>query len=80
MIIGADPDEPQEFERSSKKKPALGKTNKLVNHFVSNRQAIMYCELRPEVIDNFAPHVQHPFELRHHRVHHHADGQQVLCH
>ena len=41
MIIGADPDEPQEFERSSKKKPALGKTNKLVNHFVSNRQAIM---------------------------------------
>lgn len=41
MIIGADPDEPQEFERPSKKKPTPGKTNRLVNHFVSNPQAVM---------------------------------------
>lgn len=41
MIIGADPDESQEFERAPKKKQAPAKTNKLVSHFVSNRQAVM---------------------------------------
>ena len=41
MIIGADPDEPQEREQPVSKKQPARKTNKLLNHFVSNRQAIM---------------------------------------
>lgn len=42
VIIGADPNDSQDFERQPIKKAApTRKTNKLLNYFVSNRQSVM---------------------------------------